>query len=192
MRFICRKTTTAPKVSTRATEERKPVSTSRRPQPARATPRFHGPIQRCHTRAVYLMRTHLVVRGRDALENLQALERGLALGRFVRQHTADRAPEDLRRGAVVNRAELRVGVRPLAEEGSVLHCARRQGTQNVRARPRTTEPACPRPTRACCLSAAPAPAHRAPAPAAHVQPPPRRPATKPPGRQRRRWCCSTA
>ena len=79
--------------------------------------------------------THLVIRRRDSLEDLQALQSGLALRQFVRQHTTDRAPQDLGRRAVVDRAKLRVGVRPLAEERSVLHCtvARHTAVSELRA-----------------------------------------------------------
>mmetsp|Transcript_9102 Transcript_9102/g.20621 ORF Transcript_9102/g.20621 Transcript_9102/m.20621 type:complete len:214 (-) Transcript_9102:22-663(-) len=62
----------------------------------------------------------LVVGVRDALEGLEAVQRGGAARGLVRDHAADAAPEDLGGGAEVVEAPARVGVHVLAPEVRVL------------------------------------------------------------------------
>ena len=65
----------------------------------------------------------MVVRRRDALEGLEALERSGATRGLVGQHAADGAPEHLGRVAVVPWAAAgRVVAGLFAHEGLVLHC----------------------------------------------------------------------
>lgn len=74
-----------------------------------------------------------VVRGRDTLEDLQAVHGSLAASSLVGNHSADGLVEDARRGTEVEGTVGLVEAGSLAEVGMVLHCSRGSFESAIRA-----------------------------------------------------------